>query len=306
MSRVIRYLLPALFTGIVVSVLSDSCKKDAPPPNPYDTIDYGTGGGSSQPPDPNTIVGIHYNILRVKCAMPGCHDGHFEPDYRTVQSSYSTLVYHPVKKYTVDSAFRYRVVPYDTAASWFHERLTTDDANLGRMPLYSSPLSASEMNCINKWIMDGARDMFGNSPALPNTKPVVVGYIATDSAFNRIDSIRVGGVFYNPFIVSANSKIKIVMVVEDDSTAVSALTVNKLKLSYAMNDFASSAIYSAYYFSLGGYSLWIADVNASVFSVGDVLYMRYYVNDGNHAADTEFPSAESAAGYKTYYSFKIQ
>ena len=298
---ILLFILAVAFTAII-----DSCKKVNTPPNPYDSVNYGNNTGAAIPPDPNSIVGIHKNILSTKCAMPGCHDGHFEPDFRTVQSSYSTLVYHNVKKYSVDSAFKYRVVPYDTAKSWVHERLITGDANLGRMPLYSTPLSKSEMANINTWIMNGAKDLFGNPAILPNTKPTVVGFIATDSAFYRIDTIRVDNVFYNAFKAPANSKIKIVMVVEDDSTAIENLKVNKLKLSHDKDNFTAALSYTATFITIGTYKVWIAEVNTAVFSTGDILYMRYYVNDGNHSTDTEFPTNESATGYKTYFSFKVQ
>src|SRR5688572_4080833 len=108
------------------------------PFNPYDSIDYGTGGSNPVIIDSSSFLGIHTFILSKKCAVPACHGGSFEPDYRTIESSYNTLVYHPVVKNNATNDFTYRVVPFDTGASWLHERITTTDPVLGRMPLYDT------------------------------------------------------------------------------------------------------------------------------------------------------------------------
>ena len=302
-----NFVYAAMLSALAMVVLH-ACSPDVPEPeNPYSKVNYGdTTKPAQTPPDPNTIVGIHKNILSVKCANPSCHDGSFEPDYRTVQSAYSTLVYHKVKKNTPDTAFTFRVIPYDTAQSWLHERLVTTDLNLGRMPLYSQPLSAQEMGNINTWIMNGAKDMFGNPAVLPNTKPTIVGYVATDSLYQRIDSIRDGGVFYNSFIVKPGSKFKVIMVVEDDSTQVKDMLVNKLKLSYDKDDFSAAITYNAYFLSIFNFNIWMIDINSSIFPTGSILYMRYYINDGDHTADTEFPVQQSVTPYKTYYSFIVK
>ena len=69
---------------ILFFVISDSCTKDPPAPhNPYDDIHNPTVTPPT-PPDPNSIVGIHANILKTRCAKSGCHEGHFEPDFRKI------------------------------------------------------------------------------------------------------------------------------------------------------------------------------------------------------------------------------
>ena len=57
------------------------------------------------------------------CANSGCHDGNFEPDFRTVESSYSTLVYQPVVKNNDNQTYEYRVVPGNSAQSILYARL---------------------------------------------------------------------------------------------------------------------------------------------------------------------------------------
>src|SRR5262245_28034848 len=85
--------------SIFISFLISSCQKDITRVvdnsffNPYDTINYNQNAVPDVPVDSSSFLGIHKYILSVKCAVSGCHDGSFEPDYRTVQSAYSTLLY---------------------------------------------------------------------------------------------------------------------------------------------------------------------------------------------------------------------
>ena len=101
-------------------ILISSCKKEETPDNPYDSVNYNNGGNEDSIPDPSSITGLHKNIFFPKCANPGCHDGTFEPDFRTVQSSFSTLIYMGVNKKTLDSVnfFNYRVIPNNESASF--------------------------------------------------------------------------------------------------------------------------------------------------------------------------------------------
>ncbi len=133
-----------IVTVLAVTAVLFSCKdsitnlEGTVPLNPYDTLQYPENKVPEIAVDSNSFLGIHKYILSKKCAVPACHDGSFEPDYRTVQSAYNTLVYAGVVKNDSAKSFEYRVVPGDTAHSWLHERITTTDAVLGRMPLYDT------------------------------------------------------------------------------------------------------------------------------------------------------------------------
>lgn len=300
-----NHILLLLGFCLVVS----ACKKEeVPPPNPYDNVDYGSGEGSAYVPDPESIVGLYENVFRVKCANPGCHDGHFEPDFRSIQSSWSTLVYHDVVKNTSDSAYTFRVWPGDVSESMLWYRVTDGDAQLQQMPATGQYLTATEQANLRAWIEDGARDMFGNLPVLPNNEPQVQGFVATtldfltryDETENRLDSI-----FYNPFKIPSGTSFNVVYIVEDDSTAISDLQVNQVKFSLDMNDFSSSTSVNANFISLGALNIWVATVNTAAYSVGDTVFMRYYVNDGDHSFNTEFPREDQVDPYKTYSSFYI-
>ena len=293
---------------MAIAVAFNSCSKEEDAPlNPFDEVDYNTDSAAQSNPDPNSIVGLHKNIFSTRCAMPGCHDGTFEPDFRTVQSTYSTLVYQPVNRSTVDSInyFQLRVIPFDVTHSLLHERLTTSTSNY--MPSNGNRLSPEDIQHIDTWISNGAKDQYGNVPVAPNLPPVVNGFLAADSAYNRIDTIRVGGVSYYPIIVHSNQSIIIVPLVTDDHTPVQNLQVNKLKLSLDMDDFSGAVTVNAVAIPVtppGSYA-WIASFPAA-YAPGTTVYFRYYVNDGTHANDTEFPRTDFPVYYKTYASFYVQ
>ena len=305
-------------------MLVNSCYRDkltvqTPPTpfNPYDTLNYNTGGLTYVPPDSNTFLGIHTYILSPKCAQPACHDGSFEPDYRTVQSAYNTLVYAPdVKAYT-DTSFHFRVVPFDTTHSWLHCRLTTNDQVLGRMPLYST-LPASQIKIITNWINNGAPDIFGNIPNVPNVQPSFYGLVAfLTSNGNRIDTAR-GGFPLNPMRFPKNSTVDVWFGVLDDNPQYPfQLGDRKIKLSTNAYGFGSATAQSlitettnykvapAFNGAPVPYFLHY-QVNTSQYKTGDVVYMRVYVKDNNHTSDTEIPTDTSPFYLQTYVSFVVQ
>jgi hypothetical protein len=146
----------------------------------------GGGGGSEAVVDSNSFLGVHTHVFARSCAQPGCHDGSFEPDFRTVESAYRTLVYHPVEKNSADERFTFRVVPGDRSESWLWERVTTDDAVLGRMPLYDT-LTPGELQAIRDWIDAGAPDVLGIPANSPNVPPIAVGWEVIDAADTTIE-----------------------------------------------------------------------------------------------------------------------
>lgn len=297
-----------LLFSLLAILLFQACKPETKTiENPYDSINRNDTGQNPNDtiPDPASITGIYKNILSVKCANPGCHDGHFEPDFRTIQSSYATLVYAPVKKYTNDSAFVWRVKPNDVSKSWLHERLTTDDPVLGRMPLYSTALSTEEMDHIKTWINRGAPAADGSLPVKPNTLPLMEGFIVTTLSGIRIDTIREGGISYNPILLPKDSDVVFYFVVSDDETPTSNLTQNQMKVSADMNDYSNAQTYTATFLNLGQYQLWRVQFNTNAFPVNLQRYLRYYVGDGVNTSVTEFPNNDSQLFIKNFASFKV-
>lgn len=299
-------ILPVLFTTVL---MMQSCEKDpSDPDNPYDNINYNPNPNPDPTLNPSSIQGLHKNIFSVKCANPACHDGSFEPDYRTVQSTYSTLVYQPVIKNNSTFDYKYRVVPFDTGASWLHERLLTEDTVLGRMPLYAQPLSEIEMQHITDWIMDGAKDIFGNVsvlPPVPNQQPTLVGYSPTvDGA--SLDSTREDNIFYNPFVVGSSETLGLLFLVDDDSTAIEDLSNVHIKISSSLDDFSASPPIVAFDIFVPTFgTIWAVSMNTAQFTVGGTYYFRFYANDNDHPDDMEYPNEDTENYFKTYYSFKV-
>ena len=281
-----------------------SCEKD--PDNPYDNVNYDTDTSSTVVPDPNTIVGLHRNIFFPRCAKSGCHDGTFEPDYRTVTSTYSTLVYQPVIKSTVDSVhfFRLRVFPFQADSSFLVERLTTSTSDY--MPSNGNRLSSADIAHIRTWIDNGALDENGNVPVAPNLPPVITSIFALDQnpPYVRLDTNRLDDIGYYPFIVHPGQNIYIIFTAEDDSTEIPAFTDCKLKLSYDQDDFSSATTVNAVYNTIA--QLWLVPISADNFTPNDTVFFRYYVNDGDHVQPTEFPRDDYSFFYKYYCSFIVQ
>ena len=96
----------------IFCVLMYSCKKDKI--NPYDDPNL-------NPPQEDTtsyftnatdFSALYNDVFMPYCANSGCHDGSFEPDFRSIESSYNTMLYQPVIKNTSSNTYTYRVLPY--------------------------------------------------------------------------------------------------------------------------------------------------------------------------------------------------
>lgn len=329
-----KSILKISFLALGCLVLINACKKEErvidtiypeAPFNPYDTIDR--TGMVIDPPDidSNSFLGLHTYIFSQRCAVPACHDGSFEPDFRTVQSAYSTLVYHPVIKNTSDSAFTYRVQPGNAQQSWLYERITTNDPLLGRMPLYDNPLTGTEINRIKEWINSGAKDFFGNSATYPNYQPALFGVAAylPNAGNMRVDTIRLNNTFLFPFVVPANTDLKLWIGLYDTKEdgsfePANNLTYNKIRFSVNdMYDFSNATemnltkdlfptflpVYlgppQAPYFHH-------ITINTAQFQPGDIVYIRVYVQDANHSSPTELPDQKTHFYLQTFFAFAVQ
>lgn len=287
--------------GLVIAILAGCSKNDE---NPFDSLEHPGQSVLADTTSAYSITGLQKNIFSVKCAIPSCHGGAFEPDFRSVQSAYNTLVYHKVKKNNKKETFRYRVVPYDTAGSWLHQRIMYDDSLIGRMPLYSLPLTEKEADDINTWILNGAPDVNGNIAVRPNENPKIYGYAAYNQNDIRIDNNRPD--WSDPFTAPANQNVKILMYVDDNETNKYQFEGNILKLSLNQDDFSNAVEVVAIYSAGPNYWGWLAKFNSGIFPTGSHVYMRYYVKDPDHTEFAERPVVESYSYLKGYYSFIIQ
>ncbi len=301
--------------GLLLLFIS-SCSKEAPI-NPFDDP-------ANQPPDttangdtldPNSFAGLHYNIFKPTCANSGCHDGSFEPDFRTIESSYNTLVYHPIIKNNPAGSFVYRVVPYNVSQSIIMHRLTVDiDGISGIMPLALSPNSdwpekrEQYLQNITTWIQNGAKDMFGNIPVPGNKTPQFLGVVGFanggGSPLPIVDNIM--------RVPLGSASVTVWFSIADDSTATQNLTYNKIKISPLPFGFdtipetdltvVSSPITQEGFFGddVLYYHKTVIDLTEHP---EDQIFMRIYVKDPQHNP-VEIPADGSLQYITNYFSFK--
>lgn len=317
MRHVSRTLIWILATGAVFMNACDQTQEI--PENPFDKIVFPEPPMTAPAPDSTSITGLHQYIFIQSCAVPGCHDGNFEPDFRTVQSSYNSLVFQPVIKNTVDEDYEWRVLPGDSEASWLYNRVTTEDQILGRMPLYDNPLTSGQINAIRNWIEQGATDLFGNPAIRPNTQPQITSmaaYLDFNGFPYRVDTIRDGN-NYNPFGTLSNRDMTVYFGVDDDSTALADLENMRVLFSDNWDDFSNaSSIQMVYspspqvvpdYYGPGQPEefFWSATFNTGQFPINEVTFMRMKVNDGAHVEDYEFPDDPHPIEVKLFLSFFV-
>lgn len=171
-----------LFSIIVLVLWCTSCESDGPSiKNPYNN---GKDSLVSKKDTWNyrTIQGLHAGLLKPTCANSGCHDGNFEPDFRTVESSYYSLVNQEIIKADNGGQYKHRVVPFSAPKSMLPRRLLVDlNGNSGIMPLSLESNSNypvekdSWVSRINDWIDAGAKDWLGKTPTTVDFPPQILG-----------------------------------------------------------------------------------------------------------------------------------
>lgn len=284
--------------------------------NPFDDWTAMDSSNVSDDLDSTSFLGIYSRILNPKCNNPACHDGTFEPDFRTPLSAYHTTIYSPPLKNTENEDYDFRVVPFDTEASWLHHRITTDDQVLGRMPLYDT-LAQWQIDAITTWINEGAKDIAGNIPEFADLQPFTAGYAAflNDTTGVRLEDTR--GEINEPFIVPQNSDINIwfALFEEEGGDLPYEFTNTTMKLSYNPFDFTDAGVIplesvmnpliADNVFAPNIPFFLYADFNTSGFNPGDVIYIRVTAKDSDHSSPTEIPEDGGSLFLMQHFSFKI-
>ncbi|HNQ13353.1 MAG TPA: hypothetical protein PKH65_05940 [Bacteroidia bacterium] len=291
------YIIPIAFL-----IVFAACKKENE--NPFDSVSSSQVGNTIDTTSRYSITGLHKNIFLPKCAMSACHGGTFEPDFRTVSSTYNTLVYAPVVKNTLGNSFTYRVIPFDRQNSWLIHRLTVDDSLILRMPIYTTPLSNEEMSEVYTWIDKGAKDVNGQTPLKPNENPKIHGYNCFDSNGKRIDSIRLNN--SSPFAMPKNQNVSFLVFITDDLTPKQNLLDGHMLFSSDPNNFNNAVRVNSSYVSGPTYWGWMLNFNTNQFQSGQTIYFRYYTRDPDHTQLSEYPVSNSYSYTKNYFSFTIQ
>jgi len=182
-----------LLTYALLGMLAlGACKKSNRPENPFDASinQPPVNTGPADPLSLDNFAGLHRQIFKPTCSNSGCHDGTFEPDFRTIESAYNTLLHQPVIKNNASGSFLYRVLPGNANNSVLHERVVVDiDGISGIMPLSVDPQSdwpakkTEYIAAIVAWINAGARDMFGNPPVNGPLNPRLQGVRTFDKGY---------------------------------------------------------------------------------------------------------------------------
>ena len=317
-----RYLSQSALFALVLSLVVVSCKNNDDPPNPFDDP-------SLQPPadtvevinfESTSFEGLHYNIFRTTCANSGCHDGTFEPDFRSIESSYNTLVYQPVIKNDAGGTFTYRVAPGDPDNSVLYHRLLVDiDGQSGIMPLVIGPESdwtqkeQEYIQDIRTWIENGAPDVNGNLPTTGNQLPQMLGVVGyAGGSSTPLDREPGQGPIKVP---QGTTDLELWFSIEDAETALLDLSYNKVKVSLDLNDFGGIPEYSLNVVTNGvtapGY---LGDnvnfthsftFDASSYAAGTTLFLRVYVQDDGPTL-TEIPTQGSFNYIKEYAAIIIE
>ncbi len=309
-----------------------SCKKDRV--NPYDDINL-------DPPNNNDTVyftdslefgALQNNVFMPYCANAGCHDGNFEPDFRTIESSYSTLVYQPVIKNNINNGYQYRVKPGDSDKSVLYARLLADlngvsmfDENSQVMPVTADIVYDPDQShpwhsvkhqyipAIKSWIDNGAKDIFGNSPLEPNSIPEMRGCIAfkTGEAIPLSRELPRGSIYIPPNISSVDFWFSVI----DDIQNPVDLTYNKIKFSKNLINFDDQPFFNLelvnpplvetgfYQSSLDNFYHKYT-LNMSPYSSGDVVFIKIYVQD-NVNPITTIPSNGSEFQIIKHFTFTV-
>lgn len=297
-----------------------SCTKDSK--NPFDNPDNLPPKDTTQIEDidPTSFVGLHQNIFKPTCANSGCHDGSFEPDFRTIESAYNTLVLHPLIKNDPSGSYTYRVKPGSLSESVLWLRLNEDiDGISGIMPLdaFYDPESAwnaekaEHLSNISDWILNGAKDMFGNEPGANNQQPGIAGIYATADGVHCNAGERIE-------VPIGTQSVQVWFAVYDNDTELHSYTYAKAKMSGQINFDTDSLITT--------YDIWQNPTtgtfrpgftgepvefkhqfvfNPNEFAQDSTYYIRVHLKSVSETDTTQIPQDGSQLYIKKYFSWKF-
>jgi hypothetical protein len=315
-----RIVIIAFIGLLFIASCTVESAEDSNPYRTWDESDSFEVADSDKLIDPTSIAGLHKNIFKPTCANSGCHDGSFEPDFRTIESSYYSMVNVPIVKNKVDGSFEFRVVPGNSAMSMLRLRMEEDlNGNSGIMPLVTEPNSdypgkkEEYIDNIKTWIDNGAKDQFGNTPEQINFPPQLQGMIGfTNGGGTQV--FRAG--FYNPIEVPIGAGgVDLWIAYSDDKTPVSNFGVNDVL--YTIDPYGWDSAKTAKMQIQGtpktekGFYKTEVDYYHKVhipftgYKAEDVLWIRTFVSD-NQQDTTEIPNDNSIFNARKYFTVKIK
>ena len=306
-------------TAIAIALLVlafAACKKEE---NPFEQLEHSSPNPPSEALPQDNFAWLHQRIFRPVCANSGCHDGTFEPEFRSVGSAYNSLVYAPVIANDPGNSFTYRVLPGNVQMSFLHERLTAFVPNTsGVMPLETDGPDWPQneqlyLNAIASWIQNGAPNMFGQPPSLGNLEPQVTGFLVLPSGNTSNPYPRGDDEGVQPIEVPATN-VDLWFALSDDETPVAELAYNKVKVATSVLGFATvpelslttGASLNGPEFS-GNNATFThkASIDLASYASGAQLFVRVYVDDGDHSEPTEVPNDGTGSPMVDYFTLKI-
>lgn len=312
----------ALGMAVILTGLLWACAPD-PPPNPYDDLDpvLPTEGLAVPALPEDNFAWLHQQVFAPTCANSGCHDGTFEPDFRTVGASWNTLVNHPVIANDAAMSFNRRVVPGSVEGSFLFERLTVNIPNTsGMMPLEVDEGSDYNdrrdeyLGAIAAWIAAGAPDVNGNTAPANGASlpPQIHGFGAFPPDIQSGVYARAEGPGIQPVLVEPVT-IHVFAAITDDQ-----LPMSSLSCSWALGIDAADAdatpaggAFDTAPFSFDGptfsgstetYGL-SAEVDLSGYAPGTELTLQIRASDGE--AESRSPLSNSPGYIQLLYRLRI-
>ncbi len=307
--------------ALVFNFASTACKNSKKNKNPYDDWANTTKAPPSQDSaiDPNTIQGLHKNIFKPTCANSGCHDGNFEPDFRSIESSYNSLINRVATNTDPNNpSFTKRVIPSNAALSMLLHRINVFiPGSQGKMPLSLEPNSdwndkkTEYIQNINNWINAGAKDQFGNSPANYDFAPQMGGMIAFADGSNTPLPHAANSPINIP---SGTGSVKIMIAYIDDKTPLNnfgATTLNHTldPYNYSATELAmtkESTAYTAKGFSGTDVDYWhsITLPVSQLGVVNNVVWIRTITTDNVNPA-VKIPDVTASFNAKKYFALRL-
>ena len=291
------------------------CQGDNLPPNPYDDIQDPDDLSNDSIPLAS-LEGLQTKVFGPTCANSGCHDGTFEPDFRTAEASYNSLVYQPIIKNYVSNPLTHRVLPFDANNSMIIRRLTEDiDGISGIMPLATEPDSDWEdskaiyIQALKDWINSGCPDLLGNVASTSDFIPQLKGFqvTATGSSlpFPRSEN-------YSVQVPSSTPSIDLWFALSDESG--NPLIVDSLFLSYSRDDYSNSFRYAVQSTGLSTFSDYFGNSSSYTYKVtipspdqifleNAFVFAQVRANDGVNIP-VLLPGPVTLPHIKNYYSFR--
>jgi hypothetical protein len=303
-----------------LAILFFSCtERSEREPNPFPKGgNQNNGQDSSLNADPNSFKGIYARVLKPTCANSGCHDGTFEPDFRTLEGSYNTLLFRPPIKNDSAGTFAARVVPGNPDLSMLWYRLTVDlGGNSGIMPLVVDPGSdwparkPEYLQNIRNWIAAGAPDPHGKMPATADQPPQVLGFMAVNASGGS-EYPRSGR--YEPVQIPYGQAAELWICLADDKAAQGSLIGVKINYSLTPENFDPSLEQSLSY-QAGGRSFkslygqnevfgFRIPFSTTAWQKGDVVWIQISASDGVNP-QTQIPNRDAMFFLKKYLAIRL-